>query len=241
MNYKITAALGISVLALQQAGAAVFFSYVSEADTRVVNSAPATNYGTETTMRLQNASGTNPNGSDVWSIMRFDKSTFEGSLGTVELRLTQTTRNGAYELYSVADGGTDESFNETTYTFGTSAYAATLPGTGDGSLNVGHADLSLLGSFSTTVNPETVSISNANLFNFVKSDTNDVLTFVLLMTTQTTSPRYFATREDSTPSERPTLLISAAVPEPSSLALLGLGALVISGRRFRRYSQPPQA
>jgi hypothetical protein len=206
----------------------------AEADTWVqLHASQAdTNHGSETTMVAANDGGSFnvPKGDDSWSIMRFDISSFLDTAISASLRLQQTAGYAAsFELYSVADGGTDEVFNESTYTFNTSAYGVTASGAGnDGGLNKNHVDLSLLGSFTTTAVPETVIFSDANLLSFANADSNGSLTLILYQSTQNKVDNFFATREAA--SGQPQLTLSA-VPEPSVLTLLVFGGLALSGRR----------
>jgi len=190
------------------------------ADTYVFQRNPDTIYGADTTFTASNDAGSFdvPKLDDRWAIMRFDFSdvTETGPFSGIDLLLEQTGGAAAdFTIYGVADLGTDELFNESTYTFNTSAYSVSASGSGhDGSLDKGHADLISLGNFSTT-GAQSISFSSIALDNFVNADTNDVITLILYQSTQDKNPRSFISSEGT--GQIPQLVV---VPEPSTFALL---------------------
>lgn len=206
----------------------------ASADTYVEYRNPDTVYGALPYVAVANDGGSFniPKLDDQWAILRFDLSSVSGSLSSATLNLQQISNFAAYEVYSVADGGADENFNEGTYTFNTSAYATTTSGGGqDGALNKNHSDLTLLGAFSTSGAPEAVSFSSANLLNFLNADANNIATLILYQTTQDKNDRQFASREAV--SGQPYLDV-VAIPEPLTLPMAALGALAL-GRVLTRY------
>lgn len=192
-------------------------------------------YGTNTTIETANDGGTFglPKTDDRYSLIRFDLTAFTTpfTAGSVSLNLEKTAGPAAdFVVFGIADLGADEFFDETTYTFNTSAYAITTNGGAvtEGGLN--KANLLELGTFSSTLTSESISFSSTALVDFLNDDTNNMAAFIIYQSTQNKTTRSFASREHAT-LDGPMLV---AIPEPSTFALLGgLGALFAAATRRR--------
>ncbi len=187
-----------------------------------------TNYGSATSLATANDGGSfgMPKDGDRFFFIRFDLSLFTApfSAGQVSLDLQKISGDPAdFVVYAIADLGDDENFNESTYTFNNSAYAATATDpNNDGGLN--KTNLINLGTFSSTVAAEQISFTSGALVDFLNADTNGIATFIIYQSTQNKSLRAFASREHAT-LNGPTLNVTA-IPEPSSYAALAGSSLL---------------
>ncbi|MFH1496885.1 MAG: DNRLRE domain-containing protein [Verrucomicrobiota bacterium] len=200
-------------------------------------------YGASTTFTIANDGGSLgvPKTNDRFALFRFDLSAFTGSfsLDQVSLSLEKISGPAAdFVVYAIPDLGADEFFDETTYTFNTSSYSTTVSSSGsatnDGGLN--KTGLLDLGAFSAAADADSVSFTSGAMVDFLNDDTNGMATFVIWQSTQEKTARVFASSEHATLAG-PTLTVTAAIPEPSSFALIGgLGALLcaVSRRRAAR-------
>lgn len=202
------------------------------ADTFVRVGSPDTNYGTDPVFSTANDGGSFgvPKGDDRWSIMRFSISDSTGPFSAASLELEQVSGSGAdFVLYGIPDLGADEFFDQSTYTFNTSAYATTSSGSSnDGGLD--KTSLIELGTFTTT-GAQTISFSDPDLLNFVNADTNDMVALILYQSTQSKFVRAFNSSE-ATSGQLPELNVTA-VPEPGTYALL-VGLASMAGILLRR-------
>lgn len=210
------------------------------ADTYVQFGASDTNFGSSTSFQTGNDGGSFglPKSGDRFSLFRFDLSLFSGpfSEGQVSLNLQKISGDAAdFVVYAIADLGADEAFDESTYTFNTSAYSATVDNaedTNDGGLN--KTSLLNLGTFSSTLTAESISFTSTALVDFLNADTNGIATFIIYQSTQNKNARSFASREHLT-IDGPSLV---AIPEPSSYALLVSGGFLAFSLLRRKVRAP---
>ena len=195
-----------------------------------------TNFGANTTFLTSNDGGSLgiPKATDKWAIIRFDVSSLSGPVASASLSLEQVSGSGAdFQVYGIPDLGTDENFDQSTYTYNASAYK--FGGTQDGATTDGglqKTNLTLLGGFSTT-GAQSVDFSSTGLLDFVNADSNGIVTLIIYQSTQNKADRAFASSEDTL--GRGPQLVLTTIPEPSAIAsIAGLGALVLVMLRRRR-------
>lgn len=99
------------------------------------------------------------------------------------------------------------------------------------------SDSSLLGTFTTLgtsnggASGDTYSITGANLVNFLNLDSNGFVTLLLGRNNVSSQQEQWAA-ENHTSLAAPTLILEyTPIPEPASLALMGLGGLVLVVRK----------
>ncbi|MDA3872852.1 MAG: DNRLRE domain-containing protein [Kiritimatiellae bacterium] len=182
-------------------------------DTYVWTANPDSIYGSSSVIVVANDGGSAiSKGKDRNGIIEFDISTVTNLITGIELLLTSEGFSRDYQLYGIPDTATDESFDQDTLTFNTFQYSTTSE---NGSLDTD--SLLDLGGFTTS--STSVNFSSAALLSFVQNDTNDTVSFVLYGLTQDGNDEEFNSIESG--SGIPQLNITT-IPEPSSLALIGL-------------------
>jgi len=178
--------------------------------------------------------------------IRFDISSITGTVGAdAQLQLGQTYTKGGNKtmhVYGLVDGDAGELWSETTLCYDNAP--GFLPAPGGNNLGQYAIDsrLVLLGTFvitgtgssGATLTPPVQFLTDPAtlpLADFLNADTNNVVTFVLINaagTASNNSENRFASKEDANAWAAPTLVF---VPEPATLALLGLGSLISLRRR----------
>jgi hypothetical protein len=172
-----------------------------------------------------------------------------------------TATTVTFNLFGILDGQAAESFVEGTGTQATpllnvtgatppnAVVYANMPGmddTGDGVTNNTSVFANAgapLAVFTVTKSDldKPVYVSSAALASFLNADTNNVATFVLTRNKGTVDDNGlntgFASIQHATLNE-PTLFINQVVPEPTSLAIVAAGGLLLRRRRMRLIGKP---
>ena len=220
MKKLSTHALAAGCVAFTQAAAAG--TIVASQDLVVRNNGPTA----ENNLHVKKSGTGNTN---RYGMIRFDSSEFGAGVTDVTFQITARTDSAVqwqgtynYNIYGVPDlTAFDEAIVE-------GAYNPTSGNIWDGSDTSNFIDdtqVVLLGTITGVDAGETHTLNNANLLGFVQADTNDIVTLLLTRTTNASGNSVFQQRTEGSP---PQLIV---VPEPSSLALLGLGGLLIARRR----------
>jgi hypothetical protein len=176
---------------------------------------------------------------------RFDLSNVSGDLSgaTLTFNFAGSNRTRTMDVYGLSDESGD-SWDEGAMTY-QNAPGIIQPADGgaayeSGSASLDTSKLSLLTQFTTPGNGLSVTTAaDTDLDSFLASDTNKLVTFVLYTDTSDSSQSFSVSTKESAAgaSVYPTLTLpnaTAAVPEPASAALLGMGGLALLARRRRR-------
>jgi hypothetical protein len=219
------------------AGLSITTADGSGADTYVANDSqrgPNSNFGTSglnvrvyNTVRIQ------------VPYIKFDLSGATGDLtgATLQICLTGANRARTWTIYGLNDNATDDAWGESTITYNNAPgmLAATL-----GTLSLDTTKLTQLGTLAVPASvtaPGTLVTSataTLNLDSFLAADTNKLVTLVIVAGNDSSGTWYIGNKESTTVGvTAPTLLLpnATAVPEPATLAILGLGGLLAARRR----------
>ncbi|WP_417848924.1 DNRLRE domain-containing protein [Thalassoglobus sp.] len=195
------------------------------ADARIRLSQANTNYGSSEFVSMQNDTTTSRK-----TYLRFDLSSIS-SVTNATLFLTPTDNfagSVTFNLYGLNDLDVGEGWGESTITWNNAP--ANLVGSPSA---VDTLRAPLLGSFMFAGLSDGVSIAftNTAIRDFVNSDSNNFLTFILTRSNTGSSNLTFASKETLDAVPFPTLQVET-VPEPSSFLLLlsGLFALAFACR-----------
>ena len=250
-----TAGVAFSALAAAwtaNAGAApVNVALVSSADTVIRQDQTGDNFGAYT--RIWVGHNSNPSNALRRGLIKFDLSTIpEGATITaasLQMRAMDSHQVASnFGLYrtlvnwnegtKTGKGGGAASAGEATWTnrvTGTSAWGAAGGQAGVDYKSAASASLSIanVGLYTWVSNPAVV----ADVQFWSNNRTQNFGWFVISSgETVTQSVTRFATREDATAANRPQLLVTYEVPEPSALLLAGVGAGALYLRSRRRLS-----
>jgi hypothetical protein len=235
---RTTLALATAVV-LTATNASYAATIITDADAQVWKGTNGnTNYGNSTTLQVQDFSST----SSVLAYVRFDLSGYTpGSFTTATLELTSAAPGGSPAIGNTfyvwglrnnipsADG-----WGEGTITYNN---APGLDGvvSGDGELATQDVDTTtkadLLFTTIQVANGVTISMTNANLLNFLNADTDGKVTFIIGAPAAPGDPSFLFASEEHATLAAPSLNFTV-VPEPSVFALFGgLGFLALLRRR----------
>ncbi len=189
-------------------------SFTPSHDAFIQRGSPTATAGTGDEFLVKRDSATVSGGSDRLAYLRFSTAAPYAVVDSASLFLTLNNYSGdgttpfTFELFGLPDGHPNESFNETLLTFNTATNATT---TMPGSLNP--AGLTSLGTFTPSVasGGTRIEFSTTALRDFIAASGNSEITFLLFRQTPNAGlPTYFASSEDASSNNRPTLLIRTA-------------------------------
>ena len=170
--------------------------------------------------------------------LRFDLSGISGDMSgaTLGLYLTWGKRDRTLSVYGLTNESLDN-WDEMTISYNNAPGMVANPPTPLGQYAI-NADLTKVADLPVTT---AVGLHESNVSAlmdaFLANNTNNVVTFAVIYetTSNDTNPDWwFATKESvaANPlSMAPTLTLPNAIPEPATLALLGLGSVVLLRRR----------
>jgi hypothetical protein len=186
-------------------------SFTPSHDAFIQRGSPNSNAGTGDEFLVKRDSATVSGGSDRIAYLRFSTAAPYAVVDSASLFITINNYAGdgttpfTFEVFGLPDGHANESFNETLLTFNTATNATT---TMPGSLNP--AGLTSLGTFTPSVasGGTRVEFTSTALRDFIAASGNSELTFIVFRQTPNAGlPTYFASSEDASSNNRPTLLI----------------------------------
>ena len=235
---KTTLALATAVV-LTATNASYAATIITDADAQVWKGGNGdTNYATTTDLHVQDFSST----SSLLAYVRFDLSGYTpGSFTTATLELTSAAFGGSpaignpFYVWGLRNSQNADGWGEGTITYNN---APGLDGvvSGDGEVATQDVDTTnkadLLFTTIQVANGVTISMTNANLLNFLNADTDGKVTFIIgAPQVSPAEPSFLFASEEHATLAAPTLNFTV-VPEPSVFALFGgLGFLALLRRR----------
>ncbi len=197
-------------------------SYGNGADTYLSNDSnagPAVNHGTKGAVEVRNFAGTRLR----VALLRFDISglTNDSDNTGATLRLTQTygaNRTRAWTIYGLRDGHTNELWPESTTNYN-NAPGVVGPGTANATFSLdiynettnptGALEQLAVHTYPISLTSGPTTMSGVNLKNFIDADTDGVVTFLLVTTSDNSQTFGLAAKEDATraSTDRPHLIL----------------------------------
>ncbi len=229
---RTTLALATAVV-LTATNASYAATIITDADAKVWKGTNGnTNYGTTTDLHAQDFSST----SSLLAYVRFDLSGYTpGSFTTATLDLTSASTVGSlaigntFSVYGLKNSQNGDGWGENTITYN-NAPGLTIGVTNVATLDVDTTMADLLFTANQVANGVTISMTNANLLNFLNADTDGKVTFIIGAPRVSGDPGFFFGSKEHTTLAAPTLNFTA-VPEPRAALLGGLGLLMLLRRK----------
>ncbi len=263
-NPKILTTLVVSLLLAGPAFGQVSITtaFGNGADTELVNdTGPGSGnvFGASATVEQRNYDATRQR----IVYLRFDLSGVDTQIAnwasgaTLTFDVTSANRSRTWSLFGLSDSAANNNWSESTLTYASASgfstasagyytldtgslynggTATTLPANSSG-YALGSLAVTGAGVFTTTAAAGAGTATSVNLENFLKTDTDHLVTLFFLVNSDNALDAYVATKENTTAGiVFPTLNLpnATSVPEPSTLAMLGLGGLFLSQVARRR-------
>ena len=196
------------------------------------------NMGGKPTMETKSAGLEGGNQLYRKSYVRFDLSEIDAADladAALELTVAVTSEGQTFNVYGLNDGNVGENWEEGTVDAFYNVLTDSDPSNdnwitwnnapGNGDLNsVDPNETTFLGTFEGDLNGRKVGISGSELLSFLQADTDGLVTLIITRETHdpnyTGASHYFATKEHTNETLYPALLLTSAVPEPSTMVLL---------------------
>jgi hypothetical protein len=240
--------LGLAVLlmaaALPLQASPITTDLTSSKDSYIQSGSPATNYGAQATAQIKRDDDSNftrksyfgfdlsglPTGTIIDAALSFEFVTGLGNTGET----TQWT----FELYGLTAQNLD-GWDETTITWNNAPANNTALSNSPSQVILSETtSLATFTRFGAGVGVQSIP-ADPDLLNFLLSDTNDLVSFILVRTTDAPAGQNYvhsiATKENTSQVLRPTLSVTVdsaqPVPAPGTLALLALGIAGLQARK----------
>jgi len=190
-------------------------SFLSTAGTYISSVAADTNYSGNNSLIVNSRSDT-PH-YDRFIFYNFDISSYANGFDSVSLTVNTTNSTGTgFDIYYF-----DNALDLSTLTWNTAATASIVPSTADGSFTGGTLVQSYTGSYSAST--ATTFTFDFTDFSSIQGDSDGIFTLAIVDTDFSNAYGIF---------DRTTASVNV-IPEPSALALLGLGGVALLSKRKR--------
>lgn len=204
-------------------------TFTATHDAFVVGGTPNDNFGSSDSLTATSVSSRK-------AYIQFDLSSITDPIDTATLSFdvrTSPVPTFTFNVYGLNDGVTGEVWDESTITFNNA------PGNASGFSAVDAAETTLVDSFDLdrTLFPvgNTVTLSSTQIADYLNSDTNGIVSFLIVRQTSGSQGSAFYSKENTASAIAPTLTITTTIPEPSTYALLGgLAAISLVAWRKRK-------
>ena len=193
------------------------------------NAGPGVNHGTKGAVEVRNFAGTRLR----VALVRFDVSglTNDSDNTDATLRFTQTygaNRTRAWTIYGLRDGHIGENWDEATTNYN-NAPGVVGPGTGNATFSLdiynettnptGALEQLAVHTYPISLTSGPTTMSGVNLKNFIDADTDGIVTFLLVTTSDNSQTFGLAAKEDATraSTDRPHLILPNGTAGDSDL------------------------
>jgi hypothetical protein len=215
-------AQAVTVTTADSNGADTFLSNDSQS-----GGGPDVVHGAENSLAIRRYDGTR----QKIGYIRFDLTGITGDLtgATLSFNVTSSNRTRVWGIYGLFDGP-DDLWNEAMISY---SNAPGMVAAAIGSYAINADKLQKLGTINI-VNAPAIYISNTtdlNLDSFIINDKNKRLTFAVIPETTDSTASWYVTSKEGGAALAPVLTLPYAIPEPVTIAMLGLGGLTLLRRR----------